>query len=50
LVDLNSDTSASTTFAYEIYKKTGEFPVVEIVSARIQAEDSAMSLQLGPLI
>jgi hypothetical protein len=36
--------------SYEIYKKAGEFPVVAIVSARIQAEDSAMSLQLGPLI
>src|SRR5690242_18755135 len=36
--------------SYEIYKRTGEFRVVAIVSARIQAEDSAMSLQLGPFI
>jgi hypothetical protein len=36
--------------SYEIYKKTGEFPGRCDRLARIQTEDSAMTLQLGPPI
>jgi hypothetical protein len=43
-------TTATSNQAYEIYKKTGEFPGRCDRLARIQTEDSAMSLQLGPPI